>query len=267
MGFPRWVIVGAPCWVNPVCGDDPAGVLSRYVSWMVTVLVSSCVPRVLPPLESGGVDIFWPSVYASSFDSARPVRYRRDLARSIGRRSVGLGKSAVRSADRDPASGARFPGIDSVRELRHPCGSPTTQRPTPRARRSGAHQLPVLRGLRGRTGHHPYRRRGSRHRPGGFRADRHVGSSCMLEEHLTPGYPLARGEELGYFEFGGCTHCLVFRRVRSGRSSFRSAGLTALCPAQRSLPLMNVSLPTTQPNGISDPHLEDTRPVWRAPVR
>jgi phosphatidylserine decarboxylase len=36
-------------------------------------------------------------------------------------------------------------------------------------------------------------------------------SSCMIHPHLTPGYHVAKGEELGYFQFGGSTHCLVFR--------------------------------------------------------
>ena len=27
----------------------------------------------------------------------------------------------------------------------------------------------------------------------------------------TPGHHLAKGDELGYFQFGGSTHCLVFR--------------------------------------------------------
>jgi Phosphatidylserine decarboxylase len=37
-------------------------------------------------------------------------------------------------------------------------------------------------------------------------------SSCMIGPHVTPGYHVAKGEELGYFQFGGSTHCLVFRR-------------------------------------------------------
>jgi phosphatidylserine decarboxylase len=36
-------------------------------------------------------------------------------------------------------------------------------------------------------------------------------SSCMIGENVTPGYHVAKGEELGYFQFGGSTHCLVFR--------------------------------------------------------
>jgi phosphatidylserine decarboxylase len=36
-------------------------------------------------------------------------------------------------------------------------------------------------------------------------------SSCMIHSNLTPGYHVAKGEELGYFQFGGSTHCLVFR--------------------------------------------------------
>jgi phosphatidylserine decarboxylase len=36
-------------------------------------------------------------------------------------------------------------------------------------------------------------------------------SSCMIDEKVAPGYHVAKGEELGYFQFGGSTHCLVFR--------------------------------------------------------
>ncbi|MBV9315321.1 MAG: phosphatidylserine decarboxylase family protein [Pseudonocardia sp.] len=36
-------------------------------------------------------------------------------------------------------------------------------------------------------------------------------SSCVIHSHVRPGYHLAKGEELGYFQFGGSTHCLVFR--------------------------------------------------------
>ena len=36
-------------------------------------------------------------------------------------------------------------------------------------------------------------------------------SSCMIDSKVTPGYHVGKGEELGYFQFGGSTHCLVFR--------------------------------------------------------
>jgi len=36
-------------------------------------------------------------------------------------------------------------------------------------------------------------------------------SSCMIDAKLTPGYHVDKGEELGYFQYGGSTHCLVFR--------------------------------------------------------
>jgi phosphatidylserine decarboxylase len=36
-------------------------------------------------------------------------------------------------------------------------------------------------------------------------------SSCIIDSNVTPGYHIAKGEELGYFQFGGSTHCLVFR--------------------------------------------------------
>jgi len=36
-------------------------------------------------------------------------------------------------------------------------------------------------------------------------------SSCIIRSNVTPGYHVAKGEELGYFQFGGSTHTLVFR--------------------------------------------------------
>ena len=33
----------------------------------------------------------------------------------------------------------------------------------------------------------------------------------MIDSNVAPGYHIAKGEELGYFQFGGSTHCLVFR--------------------------------------------------------
>ena len=36
-------------------------------------------------------------------------------------------------------------------------------------------------------------------------------SSCVIHQSAVPGAHLAKGDELGYFQFGGSTHCLVFR--------------------------------------------------------
>jgi phosphatidylserine decarboxylase len=36
-------------------------------------------------------------------------------------------------------------------------------------------------------------------------------SSCMISPNIAPGYHVAKGEEVGYFQFGGSTYCLVFR--------------------------------------------------------
>jgi phosphatidylserine decarboxylase len=36
-------------------------------------------------------------------------------------------------------------------------------------------------------------------------------SSCLIDSKVTPGYHVGKGEELGYFQYGGSTHCLVFR--------------------------------------------------------
>ncbi|HEY2241019.1 MAG TPA: phosphatidylserine decarboxylase family protein [Streptosporangiaceae bacterium] len=36
-------------------------------------------------------------------------------------------------------------------------------------------------------------------------------SSCLIGPEIAPGHHVAKGEELGYFQYGGSTHCLVFR--------------------------------------------------------
>ena len=36
-------------------------------------------------------------------------------------------------------------------------------------------------------------------------------SSCLIDPAITPGAHVGKGDELGYFQFGGSTHCLVFR--------------------------------------------------------
>ena len=36
-------------------------------------------------------------------------------------------------------------------------------------------------------------------------------SSCVLLDNIKAGYKVKKGEELGYFQYGGSTHCLIFR--------------------------------------------------------
>jgi phosphatidylserine decarboxylase len=36
-------------------------------------------------------------------------------------------------------------------------------------------------------------------------------SSCVLLDKIKPGYRIKKGEELGYFQYGGSTYCLIFR--------------------------------------------------------
>ena len=36
-------------------------------------------------------------------------------------------------------------------------------------------------------------------------------SSCLIDAAMTTGRHVAKGEELGYFQFGGSTHCLIFQ--------------------------------------------------------
>jgi phosphatidylserine decarboxylase len=35
-------------------------------------------------------------------------------------------------------------------------------------------------------------------------------SSCLIHPGIEPGHHVAKGDELGHFQFGGSTHCLVF---------------------------------------------------------
>ena len=36
-------------------------------------------------------------------------------------------------------------------------------------------------------------------------------SSCIIADEIQPGAHVEKGQELGYFQFGGSTHCLIFR--------------------------------------------------------
>jgi phosphatidylserine decarboxylase len=36
-------------------------------------------------------------------------------------------------------------------------------------------------------------------------------SSCVILDKIKPGYKIRKGEELGYFQYGGSTYCLIFR--------------------------------------------------------
>ena len=37
-------------------------------------------------------------------------------------------------------------------------------------------------------------------------------SSCMIDERIKPGARVVKGQELGYFQFGGSTHCMLFQK-------------------------------------------------------
>jgi phosphatidylserine decarboxylase len=36
-------------------------------------------------------------------------------------------------------------------------------------------------------------------------------SSCVMLDNIKPGYKIKKGEELGYFQYGGSSYCLVFK--------------------------------------------------------
>ncbi len=36
-------------------------------------------------------------------------------------------------------------------------------------------------------------------------------SSCVIHPEIRPGHRVNKGEEVGYFQYGGSTYCLIFR--------------------------------------------------------
>ena len=62
-------------------------------------------------------------------------------------------------------------------------------------------------------------------------------SSCVIDPRITPGARVEKGEELGYFQYGGSTYCLVFRP--DAVASFASGALPE--PDNPSAPLMLVN--------------------------
>ncbi|HWC86668.1 MAG TPA: phosphatidylserine decarboxylase family protein [Solirubrobacteraceae bacterium] len=47
-------------------------------------------------------------------------------------------------------------------------------------------------------------------------------SSCIINSQVATGYHVAKGEELGHFQYGGSTHCLVFRPGTIAEFSLRA---------------------------------------------
>jgi len=48
-------------------------------------------------------------------------------------------------------------------------------------------------------------------------------SSCMISDKIKPGYRIKKGEELGYFQYGGSTYCLISDLVLLRNSKSRKA--------------------------------------------
>ncbi len=72
-------------------------------------------------------------------------------------------------------------------------------------------------------------------------------SSCLIHPDIAPGRHIVKGEELGHFQFGGSTHCLVFRPGVIG-----DFAMTAIPqPHDPSAPLVRVRsrLATVAPKG------------------
>jgi phosphatidylserine decarboxylase len=76
-------------------------------------------------------------------------------------------------------------------------------------------------------------------------------SSCLIHDHVASGYHLHKGEELGYFQYGGSTHCVVFRP--GAVSDFAVAALPQ--PHNSDAPLMLVcsKLATANTAGTDTP--------------
>ncbi len=54
-------------------------------------------------------------------------------------------------------------------------------------------------------------------------------SSCIIDPNVAVGTHVAKGQELGYFQFGGSTHCVIFRRdaikiITAKKGDFRKVG-------------------------------------------
>ena len=43
-------------------------------------------------------------------------------------------------------------------------------------------------------------------------------SSCVIHPEIRPGHRVEKGEEVGYFQYGGSTYCLIFRPAPSQAS-------------------------------------------------
>jgi phosphatidylserine decarboxylase len=67
-------------------------------------------------------------------------------------------------------------------------------------------------------------------------------SSCLIGPEITPGHHVAKGEELGCFQYGGSTHCLVFRP--GAIAEFALAAIPQPHDPKASLMLVNSKLAT-----------------------
>jgi len=70
-------------------------------------------------------------------------------------------------------------------------------------------------------------------------------SSCMIDSKVTPGYHVEKGEELGHFQYGGSTHCLVFRP--GAIAEFTLAAIPQPHDPQAPLMLVRSRLATAKP--------------------
>lgn len=72
-------------------------------------------------------------------------------------------------------------------------------------------------------------------------------SSCMIDSKIMPGYHVEKGEELGHFQYGGSTHCLVFRP--GAIAEFALQTIPQLHDPEAPLVLVRSKLATANPTG------------------
>ncbi|MCH6471542.1 phosphatidylserine decarboxylase family protein [Sinomonas terrae] len=57
-------------------------------------------------------------------------------------------------------------------------------------------------------------------------------SSCVIGEHVVPGRHLEKGDDLGYFQFGGSTECVIFRPGAVESFALQAIPQTSVSPVQ-----------------------------------
>ena len=91
-------------------------------------------------------------------------------------------------------------------------------------------------------------------------------SSCLIHPSITPGYHVAKGDELGHFQFGGSTHCLVFGPGVIGDFAMPAipnlmTPAPRLCTSAPAWPAWRPPAPPASTNHIHSKHIDCIRAV------